>query len=187
MNTAEIRKKIIADRALWPEHLRELAGKEATKHLLAMPQFAQAKTVMCFLSFGDEIDTKEICQAVWQQGKTLVVPKTFKGFRLEVYKIENFEGLIPGRYDILEPDPKVHELVDPKEIDFIVMPGVAFDSKGDRVGYGAGFYDRFLLRTAEDTLKVAFSFRMQWVPELIAQPHDQKMDFLVNESGLTQF
>lgn len=187
METKEIRQKIIKDRSLWPEDMRRIASVKATSHLLEMPQFKAAKTIMCFLSFGDEIDTKGICEETWRQGKTLVTPKTFKGFRLEAYVIEDFNYLVPGRYDILEPDPKTHTLIDPKEIDFIVMPGVAFDAYGNRVGYGAGFYDRFLIRCKENTPRVAFAYRMQWVPQLKAEPHDQKVHFLVTESGITDF
>lgn len=187
MTDHEVRTRVLQNRLQWPSALRSEASKFASRHLLSMEEWQKAKTIFCFLSFGDEIDTTPLVEAAWKAGKRVVVPRTHKGFRLEAYEIKNFEGLIPGRYGIMEPNPEVHPMVDPSEIDFIVMPGSVFDDFGNRMGYGAGFYDRYLLRTKTQTPRVAFALQLQWVPQLHPQAHDQSVDYLVTESGISCF
>jgi len=187
MTDHEVRARVLQNRLQWPEALRKEASKFASQHLMTMAEWQNAKTVFCFLSFGDEIDTTPLVEVAWKAGKRVVVPRCHKGFRIEAYEIKNLEGLIPGRYGIMEPNPEVHPIIDPTEIDFIVMPGSVFDDFGNRMGYGAGFYDRYLLRTKPKTPRVAFALQLQWVPQLHPQAHDQPVDYLVTESGVSCF
>ena len=187
MTDHEVRTRVLQNRLQWPKALRKEASKYASQHLMAMEEWKNAKTVFCFLSFGDEIDTTPLVEAAWKAGKRVVVPRCHKGFRIEAYEIKNFEGLIPGRYGIMEPNPEVYPVIDPTEIDFIVMPGSVFDDFGNRMGYGAGFYDRYLLRTKIQTPRVAYALQLQWVPQLHPQAHDQPVDYLVTESGVSCF
>lgn len=187
MTDHQVRERVLQNRLQWPEALRIEAATYASQHLMGLEEWQNAHTIFCFLSFGDEISTAPLVEAAWRAGKRVVVPRCHKGFRLEAYEINNRKGLIPGRYGIMEPNPEVHALVDPLEIDFIVMPGSVFDDFGNRMGYGAGFYDRYLLRTQAKTPRVAYAFQLQWVPQLHPQSHDQPVDYLVTESGVSCF
>jgi 5-formyltetrahydrofolate cyclo-ligase len=89
----------------------------------------------------------------------------------------------PGRWGIREPDPARCPAIDPLEVDLVLLPGVAFDRRGGRLGYGAGFYDRLLTRLRTDCVRVAGAFSLQVVAEVPLEPHDQRFQCLVTEAG----
>lgn len=187
MTDQEIRTRVLENRQNWPEVLRKEASLVASSYVMQLEEWKKAHTVFCFLSFGDEIETTALRLEAWSVGKRVVVPRCHKGFRLEAYEIQDMHGLVPGKFGILEPNPEVHTWVDPQEIDFILMPGAVFDDFGNRMGYGAGFYDRYLPRCRKEVPRVAYALQMQWVPQLHPQAHDQPVDYLVTECGVTSF
>jgi 5-formyltetrahydrofolate cyclo-ligase len=123
--------------------------------------FQKATRIAAFCSTGTEIDTTPLLSGILKSGKELYLPKTDQTKTLmEFHSVSNFKKLIPGPFDILEPpDGKT---IAPKQIDLILVPGLAFDNRGSRLGYGHGYYDRYLKLIDPKCfiLGVAYSFQI---------------------------
>jgi 5-formyltetrahydrofolate cyclo-ligase len=167
----------------------------AQRSLTALPEFASAQTVMIYLSMVEEVDTAHIARQAWAAGKRVLAPcVSLANRRMEAYEIRSLrDGLEPGPYDILQPTASIPW--PPGQIDFIVVPALAFSRNGGRLGRGAGFYDRFLLRARDKTcngrqaspIAVGLAFDEQVLDELPMFDHDQPIDLLVSDTGLWDF
>jgi 5-formyltetrahydrofolate cyclo-ligase len=159
-------------------------GSEAiAAHFCAWPLYKSAKVVMLYLAMADEPQTEKLIAAVWADGKTVCVP--FMGEKyghMEAGLITGWDELVTGRLGLKMPDPARVRVIAPPAIDLIVVPGVAFDRAGYRVGMGAGYYDRFLPQTAACRLGVAWSFQV--VDAVPADEHDAQLDYLLTEGGI---
>ncbi|MCK5404534.1 MAG: 5-formyltetrahydrofolate cyclo-ligase [Desulfobulbaceae bacterium] len=155
-----------------------------TRNLWQVKAFSVAKLPFVYVDFRSEVRTIPIIQACLEKGKRVTVPLTIENPPgLRAYVVSDIEqDLTPGFRSILEPDPERTEAVDPSEIDAVVMPGSVFDLKGNRLGYGGGYYDRFLEKDAPQAVRIAIAFDLQVVEEVPALPHDQQLDFIVTES-----
>lgn len=148
-------------------------------HLKSLPELRSAKTVHLFVSFGTEVDTGPIFRALWRQGARTVAPRVLPRQRLEHRVVSGPDDLEPGFRSI--PEPRVTcPLVSPAEIDLVLLPGVAFDPSGGRLGYGGGYYDRFLL--ACPAPRVALAFSLQIVEAVPREPHDLRADVVVTDT-----
>lgn len=147
-------------------------------------------TVFMYLSFRDELSTNVLLQTCLAQGDTVIVPKVSENGRLTLHELDHHSRIQPaGRWGIPEP---AHAPVWPKsryrEIDFVAVPGLAFDDKGGRLGYGGGYYDRFMEELHESCgggplpLMGALLFEEQLVTRVPAEPHDLRLDLLVTAS-----
>lgn len=181
-----IRKRMIEGRnAMSP---REIAQKSAsiTEKLCSLRQYAAAGTVTVYMSYRNEVSTEAFIQRCLLQGKRVAIPKvrTVPTLALELYEIKDVENdVLPGYKGIPEPNASSLELVDPQEIDFAVIPGLAFDYSRHRIGYGAGYYDRLLVTLRPDCLKVGIAYDMQVTEQLMAEKHDIAMDMVITEKG----
>lgn len=148
------------------------------------PGYVQARTVMLFLSMPDEVQTRQLIEHAWQQGKTVCVPYPGEVYGyMQAAVIHNFAELSAGKFGILVPDESTLSFVAPEEINLVIVPGVAFDALGRRCGMGAGYYDRFLHKTSHAvTAGVALSCQM--VPEVVCAAHDQTVDYIVTRDRL---
>jgi 5-formyltetrahydrofolate cyclo-ligase len=188
---SQIRKHILALRDAMPEAERARISLVLADRIIGHQWFYKAKKLLCFVSFGSEIDTTPIINEALRLGKEVYVPKVepqeplggIKGVLsadLEVinfYQIHSFDELEPGYRKIPEPSgssPKYH--FDPSEQDILMlMPGVAFDPVGRRLGYGKGFYDRFLYGKEELRLSsIAIGFACQMTEEIPVSAKDVK-------------
>ncbi len=140
---------------------------------------------MFYVSFRSEVYTHDLIKERLEQNLPVVLPETDVQEReLRPRLITNWAGdLRTGAYGILEPDPESTTLVDPAEIDFVVVPGSVFDKDCGRYGYGGGYYDRFLSLRAPKALRVALAFRFQVMESIPLKEHDQRMDVIVTEDG----
>lgn len=141
---------------------------------------------MAYAGFGSELQTGEFLRSVLEQGKTLVLPRVNRHERrLDLYEIQDLEcDLKPGTWGILEPDLRACPEVAPDAIDFVLVPGIAFDPEGGRLGYGGGYYDK-LLGEGFPTLPplVAGAFEVQMVEAIPLQEHDVRVGRIVTEEG----
>jgi 5-formyltetrahydrofolate cyclo-ligase len=155
--------------------------------ILALPQFASARTVMTYLDIGSEVYTRRYVPELWRLGKKVVVPYCVAR-ELRLFHLKNMDELSPGTWQILEPKPewrnRAERHVDPAELDLIVVPGLAFDRYGGRLGLGKGYYDRFLPHIRPDALKIAPAFECQLVDKIPVLPHDVGVDFVVTEKAV---
>lgn len=142
--------------------------------LASLPEFQNAPSVLLYVSvFADEIDTSPLLRAVLDSGRRLILPRVDRdAWRLSLHEVQDLEtDLVVGRMDLREPRADAPE-VPPGEVAFVVVPGVAFDAAGYRVGRGGGLYDRFLPTLAPQTPLWALALPEQVVPGVPVEPHD---------------
>lgn len=145
--------------------------------------YKEAKVIFTFISFGSEVDTLRLIADALKEGKIVAVPWINKEKKLmEAKIIRDLEDMHPGIYGILEPSPEAESLVT-EAIDLIITPGVAFDNKGGRIGYGGGYYDKFLAEVNSSVPKIALSYELQRVEELPLEPFDIKVTALITEEN----
>ncbi len=146
----------------------------------------RAELIMCYVSFGSEVFTHEIINTWLSQGKQVCVPRVLKtkGKSMEAVKISSLEELVPGTYGVLEPTSGQKNIVSPDSIDVVIVPGCAFDINRNRMGYGAGYYDRFLELISDNCLKVGVAFDFQIMDEIPCEEHDIPMDIIITEQRI---
>ena len=179
----DLRRAVLARRDALPEATRIAASGTIFITIAALDAFRGAETVLAYHSFGSEPVTAAFLQAVLAGGKALVLPRVRReGGRLDLYRVLDPDAqLEPGVWGIREPDPAVCAPVAPSDVDFVLVPGVAFDARGGRIGYGGGYYDRLLAEVSEGTALVAAAFAVQLVEEVPMEPGDRQVDVVVTE------
>lgn len=155
------------------------------QRFLALPEYAAADTVMLYVDARSEVRTRPFLPEVIATGKRVVVPYCAEG-DLVLFRLENEEQLAPGYHGILEPKLELRALanhrVEPGELDLVMVPGVAFDRRGGRLGYGKGYYDRLLRRAGGGAVAVAFE--CQIVAEIPMLQYDVFMDKVITEKTI---
>lgn len=178
---AEIRRRAIERRrALGP--IERAAWTEAiAARLESLPAWRDAAVVHSYVGAVDgEVGTREIVERALAAGRTVACPRVrWDPPRLESWAIRSLDDLVEGRRGLWEPDPGRARLVPESALDLVVVPGLAFDRRGGRVGFGAGFYDRFLAGLDATTIGLAFS--LQIMERLPVEPHDVPVDWVVTE------
>lgn len=168
---------------------RELAdphGKSAAilERLTATVAWRGAGSILFYVGVRDEIRTLPLLERTLENGRAVAVPYCQER-RLELFSLRSLAELAPGAYGIPEPLPELRSRadrrIDPASIQLALTPGLAFDRRGGRLGYGGGYYDRLLPRLGSDCLKVALAYRCQIVDETPVEPHDVRVDWIVCE------
>ncbi len=165
-------KKIIAEQ---PDVSQQITAK-----LLQMQAYQNAGTVFCFVSTEGEISTRAFLQDALQSGKNVCVPFCIGKGEMIAKKITALRDLKCGAYGILAPDVQAATIL-PQQIDFAVLPCIAADVKGYRLGYGGGFYDRYLPQLRTDAVTVCVCRKALLLPEIPHESHDVQADFVVTE------
>lgn len=189
MSKNELRNSVIAARnKLTAEEIKDKSAA-VTKRFLELAEYRRAGTVMAYVDFRNEVQTGSIINDALRRGKRVVVPITdVANKKLTPSQILDFPGdLEPGAWDILEPRPGCVRPVPADEIDLVIVPGVAFDTAGNRLGYGGGFYDRFLLTTKPGCVFAALAFEMQIRPNVYPGEYDLPIHMLVTEERVMDF
>ena len=163
-----LRKESIAAMKELPESVKTRADEELTQRLLELPAFQEAKTLATYLSFDHEFSTADLIQAALQLGKRVCVPRTYPQGRMEFVEYDP-DILEKTRFGLLEPNEQ-GKVVDKAEIDLIHVPGLVFQSKGYRIGYGGGYYDRYLADFAGKTVSTIYSIQQkEFQPDVFDQ------------------
>lgn len=177
MSKNAIRKRILSRRdALSALEIASLS-QEVTARFLANAAYAAASTIALYCSIRSEVSTSGIFASAVLGGKRVLYPRTV-GSTLEFVAVETLDALVESRFGICEPWSGLP--VPLAEIDLIVLPGVAFDDKGVRLGYGLGCYDRALAEGGRPTL-IGLAYDFQVVASLPRERHDIPVDFVVTE------
>jgi 5-formyltetrahydrofolate cyclo-ligase len=182
---AALRAEMIAKRdALRPSERARVAA-ELTAALLALPQYAAARSVLATMSIGSEWSTRAFLEAARADGKVVVLPRICASpRRLVLHAVRDLDGdLVPGVWDIPEPDPARCPEVAIGDVDFAVVPALAADRAGFRLGYGAGFFDRLLGAGDSRPYCVAAlpsAFMLESLPH---EPHDVAVNLVIDEAG----
>ena len=180
---ATLRTTILARRNAMDGEARARHSSTITAKLLALPAYRAADVVAAYAAFGSEFDTSHFLAAVLAAGKHLVLPRINRALRaLELRQVIDLNGdLVAGVWGIPEPAPRC-TIVDPKKVNFMLVPGVAFSSSGARLGYGGGFYDRLIALLDSRTVRIAAAFQLQVVAQLPEAPHDQRVSAVLTEN-----
>ncbi|MGA2254401.1 MAG: 5-formyltetrahydrofolate cyclo-ligase [Thermoguttaceae bacterium] len=172
-------------------HLRRLHQQDGDRlsrlifeRLVLLPQYLSARTVLCYVSFRSEVSTHAFISRMWADGKQVVVPYCVAQ-HLELFCFSSFSDLAPGTLGILEPKRELrgqdHQQTKVQDLDLLVIPGLAFDRHGGRLGYGKGYFDRLLSGARPDALLAAVAFECQLFDAVPVQPYDVRVDAVITE------
>ncbi len=181
----EIRREVLARRNELGEKERQEKSKIIQEKVLGLEEFKKANTVMLYLNFGSEVETKWLIEKSLALGKRVVVPVTnFDEQNFDLVKFENFEELAENKFGILEPPLETGREVKPEELDLIIVPGIVFDEKGNRIGFGKAFYDEFLNSMKKKSPLIGLAFELQLLKELPIEKHDVKINNIITEKRI---
>ncbi len=178
-----LRRQVLAGRDAMAPVDRTTAAQAIIARIIALPSFATSRTVLLTLAFRTEWNTLPLVRAALASGKTVAIPRVNLATRmLDLHALADPDHDVgAGHQGIPEPLPHCPTLP-PGTLDWVLVPGVAFDSAGRRLGYGGGFYDRLLPLVPRGAMRVAGAFDMQIVHRVPAAPHDHGVDAIVTES-----
>ena len=151
--------------------------------LFEFANFLEAKTALLYISSAGEVATREIIRRSYQYNKIVVLPAfDTEKFQMSLMKVAKPDAdLVTGPRGILEPDPEKCKPVSIDNIDIAIIPGIAFDEKGGRIGSGEGYYDRLIPKLSITTRKVSLAFERQIVPHVPMESHDKHVDIIITE------
>jgi len=197
MDKTALRQQMLQLRSQLKPKFLENSAKRMGGQIAALPAFREAEYVMLYHSFKNEAGTLPLIQYCLNTNKKVVLPLVVKTsapegeavagdsiLELQAYQIPGLDALKPGSMGIMEPDPLLCAPVDPAMIDLIVVPGVAFDAVGGRIGYGKGCYDRFLPQLLDDVPVMGLVYDFQVLPRVPQNADDIRMDLIVTEKGI---
>lgn len=183
----QMRVEASARRAKQPNADR--LSRRIFEQLTALSEYVHARAMMVYLDVRSEVRTRWFLPTAWAEDKRVVVPYCDNG-DIELFRLQSIDELAPGTMGVMEPKPELRHRqdrkVEPTELDLIVMPGLAFDRHGGRLGYGKGYYDRFLHQLRDDATKLALCFECQLFPEIPVLAHDVRMDRVITENAIYQ-
>ncbi|WP_226667434.1 5-formyltetrahydrofolate cyclo-ligase [Metabacillus litoralis] len=155
-------------------------SENISKNLQSLLLWKQANTIAITISRGREVDTKSIILKAWKENKKIVIPKCNPQTKEMVFHhIESFDQLEEVYFGLMEPKIAETAVVRPEEIDLLIVPGICFDSKGFRIGYGGGYYDRYLVNFTKPAISLAFS--CQLVNHIPKEAHDIPVTKILTE------
>ncbi len=184
----DIRKTMTEKRESLSKESVQQKSHSIQQRLIEMSVWKDAMHMMIYLDFRNEVKTDSLIRSFLQQGRHVYIPVTNpKNYRLTVSELKDPEqDLQVANFGLLEPKKEALRPSDPKKLDLIIVPGVAFDRDGYRVGFGAGYYDRFLPQVRDDAVLLSLVYDFQLMPQVPRESHDIAVDWIVTESELIQ-
>lgn len=179
-----IRKQVLKVRNAMPEdEVRRLSGL-IFQNLRLNSFFEESKHVMIYLDFKHEVETGLVINYCLENGKKVYIPICIpETHEICVSRITSLDELQKGHFGIREPKAEYIRLSDSSLIDLVLVPGVAFDKAGNRIGFGAGYYDRFMKRLNPDAVKAALAYSFQVVDRIPSDEYDIPVDYIITEVG----
>ena len=183
-----LRKNILLARDSLSSVERQAMSSAIARKVLLLEELVRGRTIFIYVDFRSEVETRFLIGELLKRGKRVVAPVTLvKEKRLLPVEIRDLEkDLVPGYCLIPEPRVAIRKSlrVAASEIEIILLPGSVFDEGGGRLGYGGGYYDRFMAYEAPRARRIGLAFELQVVDSLDLQPHDQKVDLVVTEKRI---
>jgi len=184
-----IRKTVLEKRRLVSEQEKSIKSARIIESLLKEEMYKKSRLVMCYVDFDGEVETRDFMMRCIADRKRLAVPAVIKRVNegkiiiaSEVFDLD--KDLEKGHFGILEPGKGAIREIRPSEIDLAVVPGVAFDINRNRIGFGAGYYDRFLKDTGKECFKVGIAYEFQIYENVPVDVYDMPMDMIITEDRL---
>jgi len=181
---SSLRRAVLRRRDAMDAGTRATLSRAIVDGIVGLDAYRRSGMVLAYSSFGSELQTAGFMRHVLDDGKTLVLPRVNRERRLlDLYEVRYLaRDLEAGTWGIREPRPDRCPRVEPEAIDFVIVPGVGFDPRGGRLGYGGGYYDRLLAGCSMSCpLLVAGAFEIQMVEEVPVEEHDTLMDLIITE------
>lgn len=179
---ARLRREVLARREAEPD--REASSARIRARLEALPEYTSAGLIAAFVGVGSEVDTLPAIASALASGRRVAVPSVVKG-SLVLTLLRDIAELEPAPFGLLEPPAELRDepgrRVAPDEVDFFVVPGVAFDEEGGRLGHGKGYYDGLLRQARPDASRTAVAFECQIVSAVPMTERDVRVDRVVTE------
>lgn len=184
-NKQELRKQILEKRKNLDSVLVEENSKIISNYLINSDIFSQSKVIMTYLNYPKEVQTDYIFQAAIKQNKTVTIPVCVKeSTDLIPSKITDLNQIEIGYYGLREPKKEFFNPVDPRLIELVIVPGVVFDLKGNRIGHGKGYYDTFFKKINPSAITIGLAYQFQIIEDSWnADSWDVPLDGLVTENG----
>lgn len=177
---AELRKKILQEMKALSQEQKQAMDRVLTERFLQHPFYQEVKTIATYLSFPHEFQTQELIEQALKDDKKVLIPKTYPKGRME-FVVYDPQQLVKTSFGLLEPQGDL-EVVEPSQIDLIHVPGLAFTTEGYRIGYGGGYYDRYLEHFAGQSLSTIYPCQVQ---EFNFENHDIPVqEVLIYEGNL---
>ena len=196
VNKNEIPSTVLEAKRWWRSKIREAqrelsdaymvdASGKITRKVMMLKEYRQAKTVMLYVNAGKEVFTRSLMDAASRAKKTVCLPLCYDTEQhLMDARLWNLEHkLVSGAYGIPEPAP-VAPVVDPQDIDLVILPCMSCDDQCNRLGHGAGYYDRYLAQLRDDCKLIALCYEDTMSIEIPTEPHDKKVDMVVTEENI---
>ncbi len=189
LNKEVLRKNILKIRKFIEEEERIQKSQSIISTLTNLEEYKNSETIMCYIDFKGEVITSDILNSDINRNKTICVPiisNAEDGSRNIIASVlkDTESELCKGCFGIMEPKSEYIRLLEPQKIDFVIVPGVVFDEKRNRIGFGAGFYDRFLRNVRNDCVKVGLAYEFQVVDDVPVNDFDIPMDIIITEKRI---
>ena len=177
---SELRKQVLQEMKALPREQKQIIDQALTERLLQHPFYQEAKVIASYLSFSHEFQTQELIEQALRDCKKILIPKTYPKGRMD-FVVYDPQQLVKTSFGLLEPQGDL-EVVDVSQIDLIHVPGLAFTTEGYRIGYGGGYYDRYLKHFSGNTLSTVYPCQIR---DFIPEDHDIPVqEVLVDERNL---
>lgn len=182
MEKKNIREEVIKKRESLSLEIRKAYDEVIFKHLIISDIYKKSKRIFTYISFGSEVDTKRFIKYALSDNKEIYVPKTNKANKeMVAININSLDNMDVDKWGILEPKSinknKIGEV-----FDLVIMPGVAFDRRGNRIGYGGGYYDKYISKINLQCTKLVLAYDLQIVNEFKNEQHDIKVDYIITNN-----
>lgn len=156
-------------------------SQKIIKKLIKTKEYQESNTIALYSSIASEVETKELIK-VSLKDKLVVLPKIKENNTMEFFKINNLEDLIIGKFNIKEPRVENKKPIKKEEIDLMIIPGICFDKSKNRIGYGKGYYDKYLANSK--IKKIGICYEEQITEKIESNNKDIKMDYLITENKI---
>ena len=177
---SELRKQVLQEMKALPREQKQFIDQALTERLLHHPFYQEAKVIASYLSFPHEFQTQELIEQALKDGKKVLIPKTYPKGRMD-FVVYDSQQLVKTSFGLLEPQGDL-EVVDASQIDLIHVPGLSFTREGYRIGYGGGYYDRYLEHFTGHTLSTVYPCQIR---DFIPEDHDIPVqEVLIDERNL---
>ena len=173
-----LRKHLLERRDATSSELRDIVSEKIHENLKKISSYTNSQNIACYFPIGSEIDTHNIMLGVLEQDKKMLLPKITEN-NMEFYIVPDLEKLEKGRFDIMEPKDSCKKA---GNIDCILIPTIGISKSGDRLGYGRGYYDKFLSST--NAVKISLTYSKQIVKSIPNESHDIKIDLIITEDEI---
>ena len=179
-----VRNAVLINRKKLNREIRLHKSKKIFNRLIDIDEIKHAKRVMVYVNFQEEVETRDLIEYLWNNDIEVIVPLCEPKLRdMKPSLLYSFDELAPGTFGVLEPVKQAIRIVDADTIDVIIVPGLAFDRHGGRIGYGAGYYDRFFEKVPNSTL-IAIAYDEQVIDNVPMERHDRRIPLIVTDSEI---